>query len=222
MSRRARFDTLFSARRLAPGKRADRQFDQPAHFEVNPMNTQPFRISRRTLKAAALMLTLALSTSVPALAQQPTTGGQPGQVKVDVANTQPSRTAEVIDRFNQAFVRHDGSLLENLVAEDCVMESVEAASDGSRVVGRIANLKLWQNLANNKDGAFEVEDVVVFGDRANIRWRYRSGPGLSQSVRGVTLMRLRDGLIVEALAYAKTGNSTVGAAVRNASDSRSD
>ena len=47
----------------------------------------------------------------------------------------------------------------------------------------------------------------------------RSGPGLSQSVRGVTLMRLRDGLIVEALAYAKTGDASV--AVRNASGSES-
>ena len=167
------------------------------------MNTQPFHLSRRTLKAAALMLTLALSSSVPALAEQPT-------------------TAEVIDRFNQAFVRHDGSLLENLVAEDCVMESVESSSEGSRVVGRAANLKLWKSLANNTNGAFEVEDVVVFGERATIRWRYRSGPGLSQFVRGVTLMRLRDGLIVEALAYAKTGNSSVGAAVRNASDAKSE
>lgn len=180
------------------------------------MNTQPFHISRITLKAAALMLTIAQSSWVPALAQQPTTDAQPGYVEVDVTNTQPSRTAQVIERFNRAFERHDGSLLDTLIAEDCIMESVEAA--GTRVVGRTANLKLWQNLANDKDGAFEVEDVVVFGERANVRWRYRSGPGLSQSVRGVTLMRLRDGLIVEALAYAKTGNSTVGAAVRNASD----
>jgi ketosteroid isomerase-like protein len=149
-------------------------------------------------------LATALSTALPLHAQQPT-------------NAQTSRTAKVIDRFNQAFIQHDGSLLEDLIAEDCVMESVEAATDDARVVGRVANLKLWQSLANNKDGAFAVEEVVVFGDRANIRWRYRSGPGLSQSVRGVTLMRLRDGLIVEALAYAKTGNSTVGTAVRNAS-----
>lgn len=136
-------------------------------------------------------------------------------------NTQSSRTAEVIDRFNQAFQRHDGSLLEGLVAEDCVMESVEPAPDGTRVVGREANLKLWQNLANDRDGEFAVENVVVFGDRANIRWRYRSGPGLSQSVRGVTLMHVRDGKIAEALAYAKSGGSNVGAAVRNASDSES-
>jgi ketosteroid isomerase-like protein len=162
------------------------------------MNMKPLR---------TLILATALSTALPSHAQQPTTGPQ---------STQTSRTAEVIDRFNEAFVQHDGSLLEGLIADDCVMESVEAATENSRVVGRVANLKLWQNLANNKDGAFAVEDVVVFGDRANILWRYRSGPGLSQSVRGVTLVRLRDGLIVEALGYAKSGNSTVGAAVRNA------
>jgi hypothetical protein len=52
----------------------------------------------------------------------------------------------------------------------------------------------------------------VFGDCANIRWRYHFGPELSQSVRGVTLMRLRDGLIVEALAYAKSGDASAGAA----------
>ena len=155
------------------------------------MNTQP--------SAAALVLAILVSISLPAQAQQPS-----------------SPTAEVIDRFNQAFVRHDASLLKDLIAEDCVMESADPAPEGTRVVGRVANLKLWQNLANDRNGAFAVEDVVVFGDRANIRWRYRSGPGLSQSVRGVTLMRLRDGLIVEALGYAKTGDASVATAVRNA------
>jgi ketosteroid isomerase-like protein len=158
------------------------------------MNTQ--------LKIAGLMLAAALASAGPANAQPPT--------------TEQSRTADVIDRFNQAFIRHDGSLLDGLVAEDCMMESVE----GTRVVGRAANLNLWKNLANDKNGAFVVEDVVVLGDRANVRWRYSSGPGLSQSVRGVTLMRLRDGQIVEAVAYAKTGDSTVGAAVRNAAESK--
>jgi len=156
---------------------------------------------------AAVLSAILLSTSIPAPAQQPTAG---------------DLTAQVIDRFNQAFQRHDASLLEDLIAEDCVMESVEPAPNGTRVVGRADNLRFWTNLANNRDGAFEVEDVLVFGERANVRWRYRFGPGLSQSVRGVTLMRLRDGLIVEALAYSKTGDASVGTAVRNASgaDSR--
>jgi ketosteroid isomerase-like protein len=157
------------------------------------------------MKTAALFAIL-LSASVAASAQEPTTD---------------DRTSRVIDRFNQAFQRHDASLLEDLIAEDCIMESVEPAPNGTRVLGRADNLKFWTNLANNRDGAFEVEDVVVFGERANVRWRYRFGPGLSQSVRGVTLIRLRDGLIVEALAYAKTGDASVSTAVRDASGSQS-
>lgn len=184
------------------------------------MNTKPFLTSRNTLATAGLTFTIAVAAVVPAFAQQPAAVLPASETRAAAVQMPPSRTAEVIDRFNHAFVLHDASLLENLVAEDCVMESVDSASEGSRVVGRAANLQLWRNLADNRDGQFEVEDVVVFGDRANIRWRYRSGPGLSQYVRGVTLMRLRDGLIVEALAYAKTGGSTVGAAVRNASEAK--
>jgi SnoaL-like protein len=80
---------------------------------------------KTVMKAAALVSALALSTAVPA---------------------QPTRNSDVIERFNQAFQRHDASLLEGLVAEDCVMESVEPAPDGTRIVGREANLKFWQNL----------------------------------------------------------------------------
>jgi ketosteroid isomerase-like protein len=125
-------------------------------------------------------------------------------------------TAEVIEQFNRAFVEHDASLLTDLVAEECVMESVEPAPDGTRYVGRDVNLKFWQNLANNRDGAFEPEEIVTSGERATIRWRFRFGPGLAQSVRGVTLMRVRAGAIVEALGYSKSGDSGVATAVRDA------
>lgn len=125
-------------------------------------------------------------------------------------------TSEVIDQFNRAFLEHDGTLLTDLVADDCVMESVEPAPDGTRHVGRIACLTFWQNLANSRDGEFTPEDVVASGDRATIRWRFRFGPGLSQSVRGVNLMRVRDGLIVEALGYVKSGAASVTTAVRSA------
>jgi ketosteroid isomerase-like protein len=128
-------------------------------------------------------------------------------------------TAEVIDQFNRAFLQHDGSLLTDLVAEECVMESVEPAPDGTRYVGRNANLTFWQNLANSRDGEFITEEIVTFGDRGTIRWRFRFGTGLSQSVRGVTLMRVRDGQIVEALGYSKGGNTPIATAVQNASKS---
>jgi len=41
------------------------------------------------------------------------------------------------------------------------------------------------------------------GDRAVIFWRFRWGEGDESSVRGVNLMRVRDGLIVEGRGYVK-------------------
>ena len=129
---------------------------------------------------------------------------------------QPSRTLQIVQRFNQAFVHHDASLLENLIAEDCVMESVEPAPDGTRYVGRNACLEFWQKLADSRDGAFATEDIVAIDEHAIIRWRFCFGPGLSKSVRGVNVMRVRDGLIVEALGYVKSGDASVATAVRSA------
>ncbi|MEV4091688.1 nuclear transport factor 2 family protein [Streptosporangium saharense] len=117
----------------------------------------------------------------------------------------PSRTtAEVIDLFNRAFVTHAPEILDDLVADDCVMEAVRPAPDGERVEGGEACLAFWRALADNRATRFSPEEVTVAGDRATIRWRYRYGDGPADSVRGVNLMRIRDGLIVEALGYSKT------------------
>ncbi len=122
-----------------------------------------------------------------------------------------SDVADVIRRFNEAFLQHDPDALAGLLADDCVMESIQPAPDGTRYEGRAACLAFWQELAADPSVSFEPEDVVVAGDRATIRWRARfgSGPGVfdgvgTSAVRGVNLMRVRDGLIVEALGYSKT------------------
>lgn len=129
---------------------------------------------------------------------------------------QKANTAEVIHRFNRAFLEHDASLLVDLVADDCVMESVEPAPDGTRYEGREACLQFWQNLAKDTHSAFAPEEVVVLGDRAIIRWRYYFGTARKQSVRGVNVMQVRDGKVIEALGYVKSGDRAVGDAVRNA------
>ena len=121
--------------------------------------------------------------------------------------TRPSETLQIMQRFNRAFVQHDASLLDGLIAEDCVMESVEPAPDGTRYVGRNACLEFWRKLANNRDGAFTAEDFVAIDEHGIIRWRYRFGPG--RSVRGVNVMRVRNGLITEALGYVKSGDASV-------------
>ena len=113
-------------------------------------------------------------------------------------------TAEVVRRFNAAFQHKDAAAIRDLVAPDCVMEAMQPAPDGLRVEGYEANVAFWEAMVADPNGAFEVEDVVISGDRATIRWRYHFGAGEATSVRGVTLVRVRDGRIAEALAYAKT------------------
>jgi ketosteroid isomerase-like protein len=127
-------------------------------------------------------------------------------------------TADVIRTFNDAFLEHDASALPELVANDCVMESIEPAPDGTRYEGYANCVTFWQALANDTTTYFEVEDVVVTGDRAVIRWRYHFGDGVDGSVRGVNLMQVRDGKIVEALGYAKSGERRVADALATSSE----
>jgi hypothetical protein len=112
-------------------------------------------------------------------------------------------TAEIMRRFNEVFLRHDPSELKNLVAENCVIEKVNPGPDGDRWVGRDACVANWEAIATEPGSHFDLEEVFAAGDRATIRWRYSSSEG--RSVRAVNLMRVSDGLIVEAMGYMKGG-----------------
>ncbi len=84
-------------------------------------------------------------------------------------------TEDTIRRFNQAFRDHDPSAFADLVAPDCVMETIQPAPDGERYEGYEPNLKFWQALAADRSVSFEVEETVVTGERATIRWRFNFG-----------------------------------------------
>jgi ketosteroid isomerase-like protein len=117
---------------------------------------------------------------------------------------QSNETAEIIRRFNGMFQRHDPSSLEDLVADECVIENTQPAPNGARQVGREACVATWKEIATTPGTHFDLEDVVVAGDRAIIRWRYWWGEGESNSVRGVNLMRVQEGRIIEATGYVKS------------------
>lgn len=117
---------------------------------------------------------------------------------------QGNATAKVVRRFIAAFRSRDAAEIRELVAPDCIMEAIQPAPDGLRVEGYEANVAFWEAMVADPTGSFETEEVVISGDRAINRWRYRFGEGEGNSVRGVTLIRVRDGKIAEALAYAKT------------------
>src|SRR3954470_22242278 len=111
-------------------------------------------------------------------------------------------TARIVDRFITAFRERDPSLIPELVAESCVMEGMQPAPDGLRVEGYADNVRFWQAMVADTRGTFETEETVILEDRAINRWRYTYGD--RSSVRGVTLIRVEDGRIVEALGYGKT------------------
>ncbi|HYR78472.1 MAG TPA: nuclear transport factor 2 family protein [Candidatus Dormibacteraeota bacterium] len=122
---------------------------------------------------------------------------------VQSANNDAATTDEVMRRFNDVFQLHDPSALNELVAEDCVIENTQPAPNGSRHVGRDACVALWTGIATAPGTHFDLENVIVSGDRAIILWRFCWGEGEANSVRGVNLMQVRDGLIVEAKGYVK-------------------
>jgi ketosteroid isomerase-like protein len=112
-------------------------------------------------------------------------------------------TEDVMRQFHDAFDRHDPAAFVELVADDCVIENTTPAPNGSLHVGKQACLAVWQGLAAAAGTGFSREEVSVVGERAIVRWRYRWGDEESQSVRGVNLMRVRNGRVVEAMGYVK-------------------
>ena len=93
-----------------------------------------------------------------------------------------------------------------LVTDDCVFESTSPAPDGARFEGAADVRAEWEKLfANTDDPRFEAEETVVLGDRAFVRWQYswQESSGQRGHVRGVDVLRLRDGRIAEKFSYVK-------------------
>jgi hypothetical protein len=112
-------------------------------------------------------------------------------------------TVALLHRFNDVFLNHDPRALVDLVAEDCFIENTQPAPNGSRHDGRDACVSLWTRIATATGTHFEPESITACGERGIILWRLRWGEDPKESIRGVNIMRVRDGRIVEALGYVK-------------------
>ena len=92
------------------------------------------------------------------------------------------------------------------MTDDCVFESTGPAPDGVRHEGAAAVREQWVQLfAGTGDAQFAEEDVFHAEDRALVRWRYTWAceDGTPGHVRGVDVLRFRDGKISEKLSYVK-------------------
>jgi ketosteroid isomerase-like protein len=109
---------------------------------------------------------------------------------------------DLMDRFTTALNSRDIDAVMALVTEDIVFESTSPSPDGTRYEGRDAVRQVWgEMLAGTPQARFSVEEQFSGGPgRAIVRWRYDWGDG---HVRGVDVIRVRDGLVAESLAYVK-------------------
>ncbi len=109
-------------------------------------------------------------------------------------------------RFSEAFGRGDVEAIMALMTPDCVFEATGPAPDGVRHEGATAVRQVWEELfAQTSDAAFVEEELFVCGDRGVLRWRFSwtGDDGAPGHVRGVDILRLRDGLVAEKLSYVK-------------------
>jgi ketosteroid isomerase-like protein len=111
---------------------------------------------------------------------------------------------EAVDRFNEAFNRHDVDAVMATMTDDCVFEST-SPPDGERHEGAAAVRAAWEAFfASSPTARFDAEDVIASGDRAVMQWRYSwSDDGGEHHIRGVDVLRVRDGKVAEKFAYVK-------------------
>ena len=112
-------------------------------------------------------------------------------------------TLEAVQRFNEAFNRHDVGGVMAMMTADCVFENTQPSPDGERFVGAAAVRAFWTRFFDSTPGArFETEEIFATGDRAVVRWVFHWDDA-DGHVRGVDVMRVRDGKVAEKLAYVK-------------------
>lgn len=112
-------------------------------------------------------------------------------------------TREIVSRFHSAFETHRPEDLDDLIGDKCVLENTTPAPDGARYEGRDACLDFWKGIASSANLLFEAEEIWASENRGIIRWQLRWSEGKADRVRGVNIMRVRDGKIVEGLGYVK-------------------
>jgi|SRR5271165_1296920 len=107
---------------------------------------------------------------------------------------------EVVEVFGAAWADHDLDAALALITDDCLFDATGPAPDGSRHVGRDEIGNAWRPIFDDPSSRFEPEETFACGDRVVQQWRYSWDGG---HIRGVDLIRVRDGKVAEKLSYVK-------------------
>lgn len=123
----------------------------------------------------------------------------------DERDAEAAATIAAIERFNEAFNRHDVDGVMAAMTDDCIFEST-SPPDGGRFEGQDAVRAVWESFFSSSPTAhFEAESLFAAGDRCVVQWRYQwtNADGSSSHVRGIDLFQVRDGKVAQKLAYVK-------------------
>ncbi len=108
--------------------------------------------------------------------------------------------------FSAAFGRGDVDQIMALMTDDCVFEATTPSPDGTRFDGSAAVRGVWIEVFGGTAGAaFTEEESFVHADRGVLRWLFSwtEPDGTAGHVRGVDVLRFRDGKVCEKLSYVK-------------------
>jgi ketosteroid isomerase-like protein len=121
------------------------------------------------------------------------------------AQSRDEVTRTTVERFNEAVNRQDIAAVAALLHDDTVFENTNPPPDGARYEGKEAVAAFWEKwFAANAGARFDVEEVVVAGDRCVVRWVYRKlRDGQPWHLRGVDVFTVREGKILAKLSYVK-------------------
>jgi ketosteroid isomerase-like protein len=112
-------------------------------------------------------------------------------------------TERAIDAFNLAFNRHDLAGVMAAMTDDCVFEDT-SPPDGKAYHGQAEVRAAFAGFFDaSPDARFEAEDCIILGEHAYVRWTYSWVGAEEGHVRGVDLLRLRDGKVAEKCSYVK-------------------
>jgi ketosteroid isomerase-like protein len=117
------------------------------------------------------------------------------------AEVEEESTLRAVNEFNEAFNGHDVDSVMRRMTDDCVFESTGPPPDGGRFVGQEAVRAVWTDFfAGSPTAHFDAEEIITVKDRCVVRWLYTYDGG---HVRGVDVIRVRDGKVAEKFAYVK-------------------
>jgi ketosteroid isomerase-like protein len=112
-------------------------------------------------------------------------------------------TVATIERFNDAFNRHDIDAVMGMMTDDVAFENTSGARFEGQAAVRAVLTRAFELM---RTGWFDTEQLLVASDHCVVLWTYFLDRGEPErgTVRGVDVFRVRGAKVAEKLSYIKS------------------